>query len=132
MQTTRSDCSTETMLSQASQLPHWIEFPPGISVDLEFTPHVDLVEIILAHPHRQWLQAVLDEAAALVQREGGVVASGDGQLNQCEVRMFTRLGERRLHQLTAQASVLVRPVHVHTEQGHLVPGFLTRLERQAD
>ena len=54
---------------------------------MQFTPHVDLVEIINAYPHRQRLQAVLDEAAALVQGKGGVIAGGDGQLDHFQARV---------------------------------------------
>jgi hypothetical protein len=64
---------------------------------------VNLVEILDAHPHRQRLQAELDEPATPVQVERGVVAGGDGQLDHFQFGMLLRLSQGRLHQLMAQA-----------------------------
>ena len=51
---------------------------------------MDLVEVVLADPHRHRLEAELDEAAALVQMKRRVITGGDGQLNDFQRRMLLR------------------------------------------
>ena len=117
----------DTLLSGAqATLPHWL------SVSLEFAPHVDFIEVIHAYPHRQRLQAVLDKPATSVQRKRCIVAGGDGQLDDFEARMLARFIQRRFHQPSAQALLLISLGHVHPKQGHFVPRLLPKLERQAD
>ena len=60
---------------------------------------MDLVEIVFAHPHGEWFEAVLNEAAALIQLKSRVIASGDSELEHFQCRMLLRLGHSRLDQI---------------------------------
>lgn len=91
---------------------------------LDLAPHMDLVEVVLAHSYRQRFEAVLDEAATLVKVERGFIASGDGQLDQPQARMVLRFSQRRLYQLKAEPLLADRARHVHAKQRRLVPGLL--------
>ena len=74
----------------------------------------------------------MNETAALVERKGGVIAGGDGQLDQFEARVATGFFQCGLHQLPPKPLLLISLGHVHAEQGDLVPGLLPWLECKTD